>query len=131
MPVLGFARADAALVIVNDAFLIAGPESFIGDRGSYGRVCVISGVSAPTASKRRSRVAGITTRKITSRNREFADSGICENDIAPISGASIRQRCGASAVATHMVMMLISVRLTGNSTGLDLCRQPGAGTKQK
>jgi hypothetical protein len=73
----------------------------------------------------------MTTREITLRNREFADSGIYENDIAPISGASIRQWCGASAVATHMVMMLISVRLTGNSASLDLSRHRRTGAEQK
>ena len=132
MLVLGFALADATLVIVNDAFLIAGPESSIGDRGSYGRVCLISGVSTPAASKRRSRVAQMTTREITLRNREFADSGIYENDIAPISGASIRQRCGASAVAIHMmVMMLVSVRLTGHIVSLHFGRHRSTGAEQK
>ena len=132
MPVLGFAHADAALVVVNDAFLIAGPESSIGDRGSYGRVCLISGVSSPAASKRRSRVAQRTTREITLRNREFADSGIYENDIAPISGASIRQRRGASAVAIHMmVMMLVSVRLTGHIVSLHFGRHRSTGAEQK
>src|SRR5262249_9407727 len=132
MPLFGFALADTALIVANDAFLIAGPESFVGDLGSYGRVCLISGVYTPAASKRRSRVAQMTTSEITLRNREFADSGIYENDIAPISGASIHQRCGASAMAIHMmVMMLISLRLTGHTASLHFGRHGSTGAEQK
>jgi hypothetical protein len=131
IPVLGFALADSALVVVNDAFLITGPEIFIADRRSYGRVCLISGVSAPAASKRRARFARITTRKITFCDWELADTGIYENEVAPISGAGIRQRGGTSAMAIHMmVMMLISVRLTGHTASLHFSRHRSTGAEQ-
>jgi hypothetical protein len=136
----GFVEAGCVCSFIDSAgppsVRFGAPESwsvsaFIRDRRSYGSVFLIFGVSTAAAFKRRAWITGITTREITVRDGEFADSRIYENDVAPISGASIRQRCGPSAMAIRMMMMLILVRLTWNSASLDLPCQPGAGTKQK